>query len=150
MSAGPGVRIPPPVWLAAVLAGAWALDQLIQVQIGPPAPEAGIGLAFLAVAWLGWALVTMLRARTDPRPHTEDAVLLTHGPFRFGRNPIYLGFLLLATAAALAEGTLAFWLAVPALHILLDRLVIAREEAYLATRFGQAYAAYAARVRRWM
>lgn len=147
---GPGVRIPPPAWLLLCSGGAWLLDQVAPIPIGPPAAPLGGMVGALGFGVIGWALLTMLRARTDPMPHTADSTLVTHGPFRISRNPIYLGFLLLATAFALAQGTLFAWIAVALLHLLLSRLVIAKEEAYLATRFGAAYAAYRARVRRWM
>ncbi len=147
---GPGVRIPPPVFLAAVMAGAWGLDRVWRIQIGPAAPELGAMVAALAVALIGWAILVMLRAGIDPRPDKPDAAMVETGPFRFGRNPIYLGFLLIATGFALAYGTLFPWIGVVVLHGLLDRLVIAREEAYLEGRFGAGYLAYKARVRRWM
>jgi protein-S-isoprenylcysteine O-methyltransferase Ste14 len=147
---GPGVRIPPPLLLAGVMAGAWALDQLWSVPIGPAAPELGGMLAALALVLIGWAVVVLVRAGNDPRPDRPDTAMTLAGPYRFGRNPIYLGFLLIATGFALAWGTLFPWLGVVLLHGLLDRLVIAREEAYLEARFGEPYRAYRARVRRWM
>jgi protein-S-isoprenylcysteine O-methyltransferase Ste14 len=107
-------------------------------------------VVFLAVALVGWALLALVKAGNDPRPDKPDAALVESGPFRFSRNPIYLGFLLAATGLALIWGTLWGWIGVVAVHGLLDRLVIAKEEAYLASRFGAAYAAYKGRVRRWM
>lgn len=147
---GPGVRLPPPILVAAALAVAWLLNRVWTVQIGPPLPGLGGSVVFLGIGLIGWALLTLARAGVDPRPDRPDAALVTTGPFRFGRNPIYLGFLLIATGMALAWGTLWGWLAVVASHAVLDRLVIAREEAYLAARFGAAYEAYRNRVRRWM
>lgn len=147
---GPGVRVPPPVMVLAVLAAAWALDQVWTVQLGPPAPALGGMVLFLALGLIGWAVLVLVRAGNDPRPDRADAALVEGGPFRFGRNPVYLGFLLGATGVALSFGTLWFWVAVAVLHGLLDRLVIAREEAYLLRRFGSAYAAYQGRVRKWM
>ena len=76
--------------------------------------------------------------------------LVTGGVFRLSRNPIYLSLLLAAAGLALIWGTLWGWLGVAILFAMLDRLVIAKEEAYLATRFGAAYEAYKGRVRRWM
>jgi protein-S-isoprenylcysteine O-methyltransferase Ste14 len=92
----------------------------------------------------------MVKAGNDPRPDKPDAALVQAGPFRFSRNPIYLGLLLAAAGLALMWGTLWGWVGVAVLHALLDRLVIAKEEAYLASRFGAAYEAYRGRVRRWM
>jgi protein-S-isoprenylcysteine O-methyltransferase Ste14 len=146
---GPGVRVPPPVIVAAALALAWLLNRLLPVQLGPPAPALGALLVFLSMGWLGWAILTLVRAGNDPRPDRPDAALVTGGPFRFGRNPIYLGFLGFAAGLALHWGTLWGWLAVGAVFLLLDFAVIRREEAYLRGRFPD-YAAYAAKVRRWL
>jgi protein-S-isoprenylcysteine O-methyltransferase Ste14 len=147
---GPGVRIPPPLMVAAVMALALLLTRLVPVRLGPPLPALGTTLLFLALAWIGWALLTMARAGTSPRPDRPDQALIAHGPFRLSRNPIYLGFLMIVAGFALHLGDLWAWLAVAASFALLEKVVIAREEAYLTARFGDAYAAYRARVRRWL
>ncbi|MCX8134791.1 MAG: isoprenylcysteine carboxylmethyltransferase family protein [Roseococcus sp.] len=147
---GPGVRVPPPVWAGAALAAAWLMQRLLPVQLGPPAPGLGMALIFLAFAWVGWALLVLVRVGNDPRPDRPDSALVTGGPYRFGRNPIYLGFVMVLAGAALSWGTLWAWLAVGALFLVLDFGVVRREEAYLARRFGDAYAEYRRRVRRWM
>lgn len=147
---GPGVRVPPPIMVGGAIVAAWVMIRVLPVPIGEPMPGIGALVLFGALAWIGWAVLTMLRAGTDPRPDKPDAVMVEGGPFRFGRNPIYLGFLLAATGMALRWGDLWGWIAVAASHFMLDRLVIAREEAYLADRFGPAYERYRARVRRWM
>jgi len=105
---------------------------------------------FLAIGLAGWAVLALVKAGNDPRPDRPDAAMVETGPYRRSRNPIYLGLLLGATGLALIWGTLWAWLGVAVLHGVLDRLVIAKEEAYLATRFGAAYEAYRGRVRRWM
>ncbi len=92
----------------------------------------------------------MLQAGTDPRPDRPTGALVEAGPFRFSRNPIYLGFLVFAAGAALRWASLWGWLAVLAAFLLLDRAVVAREERYLTARFGEAYARYRTRVRRWL
>ena len=147
---GPGVRIPPPVLVAGVLAAAWVLQKVVPVPLGPPLPSIGALVIFGAIALIGWAVLVLVRAGNDPRPDKPDAAMVEGGPFRFGRNPIYLGFILVMLGFALRWGDLWGWVAVAASHLLLDRLVVAKEEAYLATRFGAAYAAYSARVRRWV
>lgn len=147
---GPGVRVPPPVIATAVMAVAWLLDRVWTIQIGPPAVALGGMVIFLAVALVGWALLVLVKAGNDPRPDRPDTAMVESGPFRWSRNPIYLGVLLAATGLALVWGTLWGWIGVVVLHGLLDRLVIAKEEAYLAARFGAPYEAYKARVRRWM
>jgi protein-S-isoprenylcysteine O-methyltransferase Ste14 len=147
---GPGVRVPPPVWAAAALALAWGMQRLLPVQLGPPAPGLGMALIFLAFAWVGWALLVLVRAGNDPRPHKPDTEFVASGPYRFGRNPIYLGFLMVMAGAALSWGTLWAWLAVGAVFLVLDFAVVRKEEAYLTRRFGAAYAAYQTKTRRWL
>jgi protein-S-isoprenylcysteine O-methyltransferase Ste14 len=147
---GPGVRLPPPLLVAGLIAFAWLLRQAVPLPVGGPLPMLA-NLVFLAAFGLIlWAILAMTRAGTDPRPDKPDQALVERGPFRFSRNPVYLGLVLLVIGFALRWGDLWGWLAALASQQLLDRLVIAREEAYLATRFGAAYNAYRARVRRWV
>jgi protein-S-isoprenylcysteine O-methyltransferase Ste14 len=138
------------VIVAAVMGGAWLLDRVWTLRIGPPLIELGGMVIFLAIALIGWAVLVLVRSGNDPRPDRPDNALVGSGPFRLSRNPIYLGFLLAAAGLALVWGTLWGWVGVAVLHGVLDRVVIAREEAYLAARFGAPYEAYKARVRRWM
>lgn len=147
---GPGVRWPPPVIVGAFIAGAALLGWLLPVRLGPPAPALGNALLFAAIALVGWALLVLVRAGTDPRPNRPDTAIVATGPFRFSRNPIYLGFVVAAAGFAMRNGQLWGWLAVGLSFLWLDRQVVAREETYLATRFGAAYATYRARVRRWV
>lgn len=147
---GPGVRIPPPVLVAGALAAAWALHRMAPVPLGPPLPELGLLVVFAALVLIGLAVLVLVKAGNDPRPDRPDAALVEAGPYRFSRNPVYLGLLVLAAGLALRWGDLWGWLAVIASHLMLDRLVVAKEEAYLAARFGAAYEAYRGRVRRWL
>ncbi len=147
---GPGVRIPPPVMVAGALAVAWVMQRVIPVPLGPPAPAIGSLVIFAGFALIGWAVLVLVRAGNDPRPDKPDAAMVESGPFRFSRNPIYLGFLVLLAGFALRWGDLWGWIALVASHLMLDRMVVAKEEAYLATRFGAGYEAYRSRVRRWV
>jgi len=146
---GPGVRVPPPVIVLAGLVLAWALNLVAPVMLGPPAPELGVPVILLGFLLIGWALIVLVRAGNDPRPDKPDTAFVARGPFRFGRNPIYSGFLLFLSGMALIWGTLWGWLAVGAVFLALEFLVVRREEAYLERRFGQDYLDYKARVRRW-
>ena len=147
---GPGIRIPPPVMVGGALLVAWVLHRLVPVPLGPP------------LSFLGWFGVLRelppvpsprpadLWTARYPRPDKPDSVFVEAGPYRVSRNPIYLGLLVATVGFALRWGELWGWLAVAASHLMLDRLVVAKEEAYLATRFGAAYEAYRSRVRRWL
>lgn len=147
---GPGVRIPPPVLVLGALGGAWMLQRLAPVPLGPPLAEFGALVIFAALALIGWAVLELARAGNDPRPDRPDAALVEGGPYRLSRNPVYLGLLLGVAGFALRWGDLWGWIALLASHLLLDRLVVAKEEAYLAIRFGAAYGAYRDRGRRWL
>jgi protein-S-isoprenylcysteine O-methyltransferase Ste14 len=147
---GPGVAVPPPAIIGVLLLFAWLLGLVVPVPLGAPLRTPGLAVMALGVALAGWALALMLRARTDPRPDRPDTALIEAGPFRFGRNPVYLGGLVFAAGLALRWASLWGWLAVAAAFAALDRAVVPREERYLRRRFGAAYEAYAARVRRWV
>jgi protein-S-isoprenylcysteine O-methyltransferase Ste14 len=147
---GPGVRVPPPVLVAGALALAWGLEKLVPVQLGPPAIGLGGMVIFLAMGWIGWALLVLVRAGNDPRPDKPDTAFVASGPYRLGRNPIYLGFVLFLAGVALSWGTLWAWLAVGGAFLALDFLVVRKEETYLRARFPESYTAYAARTRRWL
>jgi protein-S-isoprenylcysteine O-methyltransferase Ste14 len=79
-----------------------------------------------------------------------DTALVTSGPYRFTRNPMYLGMAFLYVGFAFAFGVIWALAFLPAVIVVVDRFVIAREEPYLERNFGQAYRDYKARVRRWV
>jgi len=149
-----GVYLPPPLWYAVGLAVGLAIGRwrpLPMTAAGSPARTAAAvagAVAFAALA-LG-AVATFRRARTTVVPNRPAAALVTGGPYRLTRNPMYLGLAALYVAvAALAN---SWWPVVllPLVVAVIDRRVIAREERYLAGAFPDEYAAYCARVRRWL
>jgi protein-S-isoprenylcysteine O-methyltransferase Ste14 len=112
---------------------------------------AGLGLAMAGagLAWAAWAAWCLVRA---PVPLTEAGparVLVDHGPYAFGRHPMYLGgaVALLGLGLALASSA---WMAAALLGFAaLDRWMVPREEAQLRRRYGGWYSDYAAEVPRW-
>jgi protein-S-isoprenylcysteine O-methyltransferase Ste14 len=78
------------------------------------------------------------------------AALVTEGPFRYSRNPIYVALTLLYLGVALLINALWILLLVVPAVLVLRYGVIAREEAYLAWKFGDTYRQYTAQVRRWL
>jgi protein-S-isoprenylcysteine O-methyltransferase Ste14 len=146
----PPVAIHPPVAVAAALGAALLLHWLLPVRLLAGWPGIGALLVGLAVVLAGWAVVVMAEARTGIPTWQAATALVTHGPFAWSRNPIYLAMVLLMAGVALAWGSLWALLAAAAVAAVLDRGVIAREEPYLVARFGAPYEAYRGRVRRWL
>lgn len=143
----PGIPFPPPlIPLAGLLAG-FLLDWVAPLRLGFTSGLFGLALGLGGLALVGMALAEL---RQDAHPFHAASALRTGGVLRFTRNPIYLGFVLLVAGAALASGNAWLWLAVPLVWLGLDRVVVVREERYLAARFPAEYIAYCARVRRWL
>lgn len=109
------------------------------------AVAAGLGL-LLAL----WAAVTFRRAGTGLEPGTPAAVLVTAGPYRRSRNPIYVGMAAVCAGLALVLGAGWVLITLAAALLAVHYGVIRREEHYLAQRFPHDYPAYQARVRRWL
>jgi len=143
---------PPLLFLGCLLAG-WALGFLQPWHLGLPLTvrlSLGAPLLLLVAIHGGWGLLTFKRKGTTPEPNGVASALLTSGPFRWTRNPLYLGLsLLLVCFGFLLDSAWVLGLT-PVLMLLLDRLVIAREEVRLRALFGDAYEAYTRRVRRWL
>ena len=150
----PGVRFPPPLLYLAGFVVGWLLHRAWPLPISalPTAARGGLA-ALLAVVWLALTLgafVTFRRARTTIIPNRAAAALVTGGPFRFTRNPMYLGFVALYVALALLLDSWWPLALLPLVVLVLQRAVIAREERYLAGAFPLEYPAYCRRVSRWL
>jgi protein-S-isoprenylcysteine O-methyltransferase Ste14 len=76
--------------------------------------------------------------------------LTTEGPFRYTRNPGYLGLAIIYAGIAVLRNALWAILFLPVVLYVIEREVIGREERYLERTFGEEYLAYKARVRRWV
>lgn len=142
----------PPFWLLGALLGMAALHWLAPVTTVVSSPWSWGGLLFvvLGILLLVWAAGLFRRERTGIKPFTEATTLVAHGPFRFTRNPMYIGIVGIATGTALAFGTLTPCLVPPAFWWVLDRRFVRREELFLRERFGAAYDEYRKNVRRWV
>jgi protein-S-isoprenylcysteine O-methyltransferase Ste14 len=92
----------------------------------------------------------MRRAHTPVSPHQPATSLVTDGPFRFTRNPIYLGFLLIFLGFTFLAGTLWGIVLAPLAPVTVNYLVIDAEESYLHGKFADHYDEYKSRVRKWI
>jgi protein-S-isoprenylcysteine O-methyltransferase Ste14 len=96
------------------------------------------------------AFMEFRKARTTLDPHGSVRQLVTSGIYRFTRNPIYLGFLLMVIGFPLNSGFYSGILVAPFFVVTMKRLVIEKEEAYLEKKFRDVYTSYKSRVRRWL
>lgn len=151
-SDSPGVLVFPPALFGGTLLLGLLLHWLVPMQLLPPLPARLLGAALLlaSIALARSAQGTMKRAGTNVRPDQPSLHLVTDGPFRYRRNPLYLSTLgLYGGVTLLVDALWPVVLLIPLVAVLRWG-VIAREERYLEHKFGDEYRAYKARVRRWL
>jgi len=110
----------------------------------------GPAIVALAFAIFFWAASTMLRGHTSIPTNTPTDAIVTGGPFRFSRNPIYLSMVLLQIGVGVWTKSLWFFVLAAISGALLTWGVILREEQYLEQKFSNGYLSYKSRVRRWI
>ncbi len=151
----PGVRFPPPLLFIAALGAGILLHQWFPLQILPSQWRfVGLLLGWLLVGCAaglsGWAMTTFLRGRTSIRPDRPASKLVTWGPYRLSRNPMYIALSSLHLGVSILVNTSWPVLFLPMVWVFLYFSVIRREERYLAAAFGNEYESYCSRVRRWL
>lgn len=150
----PGVHFPPPfIFVGGFLAG-WVVDRWgwrLALSSGSAALERiGLGILIVGLVLAAWGIVTFRRARTAVIPHHAASQLVTNGPYRFTRNPMYVGLTIAYTGAAAVINSAWPVILLPVVLMVLVRSVVSREEQYLSDAFGDQFAAYRGRVRRWL
>jgi len=148
----PEILVFPPVVLGGAMLLAVVLHGLHPVPLLPPGAARILGVTLFvvsaALAW--WAQTALRRAGTNINPNQPTLALVTDGPYRRTRNPLYLaGLGVFLGVACFVNGMVPFVLFVP-LVALLHWGIVRREERYLDAKFGEAYRAYQRRVRRWI
>lgn len=152
----PPSRTPwPPILMAATFAAGLALDAATGSKLSGHAPfsmteATGVAIIVLALANDVWCARLLARHGTTIMPHRAVSTLVTEGPFRYSRNPIYVSHVALVFGLGLLLGSPFTLLLTPALAFALTRLAIEPEERHLLKKFGAAYRAYMARTRRWL
>lgn len=148
------LKVPPLVLVVIVAAGMWALSQM-SPDVSIAIPAAGwlaslVALAGVMIAGLGVLAFRTAGTTVDPRVPEQSESLVVSGVYRYSRNPMYVGFLLVLCAWGLWLGNLPALLFLPAFVLYMNRFQIVPEERFMADKFGEDYTRYCANVRRWV
>lgn len=146
-------NIPPPVVMAIVGALMWAASIVapaLNVTI-PGSRSAAIAIAVVGalVEIAGAVVFVAARTTVNPLDPCNASSLVENGPYRFTRNPMYLGDLLMLVGWGVYLSNLLAFLLVPTFVLYINRFQIGPEERALAEIFGERYEEYRGRVRRW-
>ena len=147
------LRLPPPIWTMIYLAIAALVSWALGWPKVPGLPQPIIGGAIFFLAWIPpvWAFRLFQVEGTEIDPISEtNRKLVTGGPFRFTRNPMYLGLVLSTFGIAVWLGDWPFLAVPPAVFATANFAHIPFEEAKMRRQFGAAFDDYARRVRRWI
>ena len=148
----PGVIAPPPlIYAGTLVAGLLAnrrhhtpfLPRRVTRTFGWPLVACGLAVGFLGAR-------EMRRAETNVDPYKPATAVVTGGPFRFTRNPLYLSMTLIYGGIAAVANALPAALLLPIVLRLMRRGVIEREERYLERKFGDEYIEYKVGTPRWI
>jgi protein-S-isoprenylcysteine O-methyltransferase Ste14 len=144
-------RILAPVYFLAAILSMAALHFLLPIaRILPASYSSGGVLILIGMSLILWAVRLFARAGTTIKPFEASTKMIVAGPYRWSRNPIYLGMAMILLGIGLALGTLTPFAILPLFVWLIQKNFIAHEEAMLDKSFGPAYAEYKKRIRRWL
>lgn len=151
------IRIVPPIWFYTFLVLALAAHFLVPeshvFDISYPYISGTVGALLFLVGFALplWASNIFAIEMTEILPASPtNRVLVTRGPYRYSRNPMYLGMVLMLLGAAVYLGTLPMFVAALAHFLVMNFVFVRFEEGKMARQFGEAYTAYTKSVRRWL
>jgi protein-S-isoprenylcysteine O-methyltransferase Ste14 len=146
-----GLILPPQIAFIALVIGS-LLHALLPVswRLIPALPPLGLSLLLLGSVLVLWAVLLFRSRNTPVYPTTTPLALVTSGPYRFTRNPMYLGILFILASLVIMLGSLPMLVA-PILFLgVMNLYYLPFEEAKMENLFGDTYKRYRQRVRRWL
>jgi protein-S-isoprenylcysteine O-methyltransferase Ste14 len=145
-------KILPPIWLALCIVTGYGLHSLMPITrlFTEPWNYGGGVLIVLGIVMAVTAASLFRRADTPVIPFRPSTALVTTGWYRFTRNPMYLGMVLVASGVAIVQGSLGAWIPVPVFVAVLQLRFIRGEEEFLEEIFGEDYRVFKSKVRRWL
>ena len=149
----PAVHFPPPLLFVAGVLMAWLLEKKVHrfpIAASQTIDNVGVALMIAGAVVGFWGMITFARAKTGILPGVPANQIVSHGPYRYTRNPMYTG---MATAYLGIAFVMNSWWAVilfPIVIFMIHKFVIQPEESYLTAAFPIEYPEYRKRVRRWI
>lgn len=148
------LKIPPLLYMFMMAVVMWLLDQYLPIYNLIASPWNMLGLVFITLAIVvdGVLLLQFFHINTSINPLHPDRVnsLVVTGLYRWSRNPMYLGFLLVLFGWATVLASVSPFIVLPLFMIILTVQQIIPEEIILEQKFGQEYRDYKSAVRRWI
>lgn len=138
----------PPLWLVLFLVLNWAFELNWPGQL--PFPRVSWVIIAAGVVFILWAAIWFRIKYTTIEPHHEPSALITGGPFRYSRNPIYIGLLIILAGAVIGRGQIVCLLLLPLFWWVLDRRFAQPEEAAIRRVFGEEGEEFISKVGRWI
>lgn len=153
----PGVKFPPPaLFVVGFVLGVIFEKAIFELPLFTDSASArirmGVGAAIVVggIALAIVAVMTFRKAKTAIIPHHSATLIVDYGPFALSRNPMYLGLSIAYVGFVIMYNSGWPLIMLPLILTALYTLVISREEQYLHSAFGQVYADYQHKVRRWI
>ncbi|MBX3511313.1 MAG: isoprenylcysteine carboxylmethyltransferase family protein [Hyphomonadaceae bacterium] len=146
-------HVPPPLWALLLLAASYGLSHLPGLNAAPMLPTRPAGVVVIAagLTLIFWAMLQFRLANTQLLPNSPvNRSLVTSGVFGLTRNPMYLGMVLFCVGGALWMERAVMLLAPVLMFGVANWVFIPFEEGKMRRQFGEAFDAYARRVRRWL
>lgn len=147
-------KIPPPVYMLIMAYIMWLLDKFLPLYnwLNSPWNKLGLIIIGMAVVLDIWSLLLFFHSKTTPNPMKPGSTshLVTSGLYRYSRNPMYLGLLVMLIGWGLYLGSLSPLSMLPLFIRLLTKQQIEPEEIILMDKFGPEYKDFQQRVRRWI
>ncbi len=153
---GAAVKFPPPILPIVTIIAGHLLGRFLPLFPDSilPTPErywiGGLIAAAAVAVFIVWPFLQFRKSGQDPTPWTPTLEIVVSGPYKFTRNPMYLGMILFCIGFAIILSDAWILILTPVCGWLIYNLAIRHEEVYLEEKFGDSYRAYQNRVRRWI
>ena len=144
--------IPPPIYFLLAIAAMILLNSFFPIAHWLDYPWNYVGLVLIIAGFILTIRSAGLfrRLGTQTFPGVKATVLVNEGPFRYTRNPIYLGFIIMLVGVAVLLGSVSPFIIIPVISWILHSQFVLREERWMEEWFGEQYLEYKRRTRRWL